>query len=224
MSEEPAFKRLVLRAALRHVSPMVIRVISVSDRMDLLMFNDVFCTLMGWSTEMGYIVRIHGQEINSFRRKTRSRALHEFKLHRQEKFLFVSDTLSNWKWDVQVLDIEDGTAEDKRPVCLSGRGATPPEFCGGPKGYRLMLKRQSEGDAMLPPAMVEAGIRMLTEASPGTPVAKWDLLRSAVDECIVSLDERLKESGSLQPECFSLQEANDRLNKMIEQQWWRFRQ
>ena len=30
------------------------------------------------------IIRIHGQEFNSFRRKTRSKALHEFKLHRQE--------------------------------------------------------------------------------------------------------------------------------------------
>jgi len=224
MSEEPAFKRLVLRAALRKVSPMVIRVIAVSDRMELPMFNDVFCAMLGWSTDMGYILRIHGQEINSFRRKTRSRALHEFKLHRQEKFLFVSDTLSNWEWDVQVLDIEDGTAEDKRPICLSGRGATPPEFCGGPTGYRLMLKRQSEGDTMLPPAMVEAGIRMFTEASPSTPADSWNLLRSAVDECMASLDKRLKESGPLQPDRFSLQEANDRLNRLIEHQWWRFRQ
>jgi hypothetical protein len=39
MNEDPTFKRLVLRAALRHVSPMVIRVISVSDRMDLPVFN-----------------------------------------------------------------------------------------------------------------------------------------------------------------------------------------
>ncbi len=80
MSEELALKRLVLRAALRHVSPMVIRVISVSDQMDLPMFNDVFCTMLDWSTGMGYILRIHGQELNSFRRKTRARALHEFKL------------------------------------------------------------------------------------------------------------------------------------------------
>jgi len=132
MSEELPFKRLMLRPALRHLSLMVIRVIAVSDQMDLPMFNDVFCTMLGWSTGMGYILRIHGQKLNSFRRKTRARALHEFKLHRLEKFLFVSDTVSNWEWDVQVLDIEDGTTEDKRPVCLSGRGATPPEFCGGP--------------------------------------------------------------------------------------------
>jgi hypothetical protein len=223
MVEQISFNRLVLRAVLRHVSPMVIRVVSVSDRMNLPDFNDIFCAVLGWSGEMGYIIRVHGQEFNSFRRKTRSKALHEFKLHRQEKFLYVCDTLSKWEWDVQVLDNEDGIREDKKPVCLAGRGAAPPEFCGGPKGYRLMLKRQSEGSAMFSPRMVEAGIQMLTEASPSTPTETWNLLRSAVDDCLVSLDERLKESGPLQPNRFSLQEANERLTLLIQHQGWRFR-
>jgi hypothetical protein len=157
MIEAPSCKRLVLRAALRQVSPMVIRVLSVHDGMGLPAFNDVFCAMLGWSSEMGYILRIHGQEFNSFRRKTRTRAFHEFKLHRQEKFVYVTDTLSKWEWDVQVLDMEEATEEDKKPVCLAGRGATPPEHCGGPKGYRLMLKRQSEVSAMLTPKIVDAG-------------------------------------------------------------------
>ena len=223
MIEHPAFKRLILRAALRHVSPMVIRVISVSDRMNMPDFNDIFCAVLGWSSNLGYILRVHGQEFNSFHRVTRSKALHEFKLHRQEKFLYVCDTLHKWEWDVQVLDIEDGTKEDEIPVCLSGRGATPPECCGGPTGYRLMLKRQREGSTMLEPTMVEAGIQMLTAASPSTAADTWDLLRAAVDDCLVSLDQRLKESGPLEPDQFSLQEANERLAILMRQQWWRFR-
>jgi hypothetical protein len=223
MTEGVSCKRLVLRAALRQVSPMVIRVISVHDGMNLPDFNDVFCAMMGWSGGMGYILRIHGQEFNSFRRKTRTRAFHEFKLHRQEKFVYVTDTLSKWEWDVQVLDIEDAIDGDKKPVCLSGRGATPPEHCGGPKGYRLMLKRQSEGSAMLSPKIVDAGIQMLIEGSPSTPVATWDLLRSAVSDCLVSLDERLEQSGPLQPERFSLEEANERLRLLMHHQGWRFR-
>ncbi len=217
MIEKSSYKRLVLRAVLRHVSPMVIRVISVSNQMNLPDFNDVFCALLGWSGEMGYIIRVHGQEFNSFRRKVRSKALHEFKLHRQEKFLYVCDTLYKWEWDVQVLDIEDVAKEDEVPVCLSGRGATPPDSCGGPTGYRLMLKRQQEGTAMLEPTMVEAGIQMLTEASPDTPAATWDLLRTTVGDCLGSLDRRLKESGPLQPDRFSLQEANERLNILMRQ-------
>ena len=144
MVKTVSFKRLILRAVLRQVSPMVIRLVSVADQMPLHEFHDVFRTILGWNGDLGYIVRVHGQEINSFRRKTRSKALHEFKLHRQEKFLYICDTLHMWEWDVRVLDIQDGIEGNHAPVCLGGRGAAPPEFCGGPTGYRLMLKRQRE--------------------------------------------------------------------------------
>ncbi len=65
--------------------------------------------------------------------------------------------------------------------------------------------------------MVEAGIQMLTEASPDTPAATWDQLRTTVGDCLGSLDRRLKESGPLQPDRFSLQEANERLNFLMRQ-------
>jgi Plasmid pRiA4b ORF-3-like protein len=191
---------------------MVIRLVSVPDQLDLSEFNDIFCAILGWSDDLGYLIRVHGQEFNSFRRKTRSKSLHEFRLHRQEKFLYVCDTLHMWEWDVRVLDIQDGTEEDEEPVCLGGRGATPPESCGGPTGYRLMLKRQREGSAMLEPVMVESGIQMLTKACPDQPAQTWDLLRTVVDDGLRSIDLRLKEFGPLQPNQFSLQEANERLN------------
>jgi hypothetical protein len=147
---------------------MVIRLVSVSDQMPLHEFHEVFRTILGWNGDLGYIVRVHGQEINSFRRKTRSKELHEFKLHRQEKFLYICDTLHLWEWDVRVLDIQDGIEGDHAPVCLGGRGAAPPEFCGGPTGYRLMLKRQREGAAMSDPVRLEAGIQLLAKACPRT--------------------------------------------------------
>ena len=83
MIEQVPFKSLILRAVLHHVSPMVIRQIAVSDQTSLPEFNDTFCAILGWSGNLGYIFRVHAQEFNSFRRKTRSKALHEFKLHRQ---------------------------------------------------------------------------------------------------------------------------------------------
>jgi len=42
---------------------------------------------------------------------------------------------------------QDGVEGDHAPVCVGGRGAAPPEYCGGPTGYRLMLKRRREGAA-----------------------------------------------------------------------------
>jgi hypothetical protein len=145
MAKTVSFERLILRAVLRQVSPMVIRLVSVSDHMPLPEFHDVFRIILGWNGDLGYIIRVHGQEFNSFRRKMRSKALHEFKLHRQEKLLYICDTLDMWEWDVRVLDIQDGVEGDYAPICVGGRGAAPPEFCGGPTGYRLMLKRQRVG-------------------------------------------------------------------------------
>jgi hypothetical protein len=68
------------------------------------------------------LVRVHGQEFNGFRRKTRSKALYELKLHRQEKFLYVCDTPHMWEWNIRVLDIQiqDGAEDDGVPICLAG--------------------------------------------------------------------------------------------------------
>ena len=116
MADTIPFKRLTLRAVLRHVSPMVIRLVSVSDRMPLTEFHDVFRAILGWNGDLDYLIRVHGQEFNRFRRKTRWNALHEFKLHRQEKFLYLSDTLHMWEWDVRVVDIQQGSEEDHAPI------------------------------------------------------------------------------------------------------------
>jgi hypothetical protein len=88
---------------------MVIRLLSVPDHLGLPEFHEVIRVVLSWNGDLGYIVRVHGQEFNSFRRKTRSKALHELKLRRQEKFPYICDTLHLWEWDIRVLDIEDGS-------------------------------------------------------------------------------------------------------------------
>jgi hypothetical protein len=216
MDDTIPFKRLILRAVLRQVSPMVIRLVSVSDQLPLPEFHDIFRAVLGWGGDLGYIIRIHGQEFNSFRRKTRSKALHEFKLHRQETFLYICDTLDMWEWEVRVIDIQDGVEGDSLPLCMGGRGAAPPEFCGGPTGYRLMIKRQREGAAMSDPIRLEAGIQMMAAACPDQPAATWDLLRTALREGFESIDRRLKELGPVEPDRFSVQEANARLNALAQ--------
>ena len=200
---------------------MIIRLVSVSDQMQLSDFHDVFRTILGWQGDLGYIIRVHGQEFNSFRRKTQSKALHELKLHSQEKFLYICDTLHMWEWDVRVVGIEAGVTGDHLPICVGGRGAAPPEFCGGPTGYRLMLKRQRLGAAMSDPVLVETGIAMLAEACPEEPPQTWALLRTVLKEGFQSIDDRLQKLGPLEPDRFSLQEANTRLSEWA--QGWRWR-
>ena len=89
--------------------------------MQLTKFHDIFRAILGWDRDLGYIIRVHGEEFNSFRRKTRSKALHELKLHRQEKFLYVCDTLHMWEWDVRVIDIQDAEEEENDYRLLADR-------------------------------------------------------------------------------------------------------
>src|SRR4051794_25362577 len=161
MPAPTTFNRLIFRAVLRNVNPMVIRVLAVPDYLDLPAFDEVFRTILGWDG-LGFIFRVHGQEYNSFRRRARSKALREFQLRRQEKFLYTCGAIDLWEWEVRLLDSKHVTDGDDAPICIGGRGAAPPEYCGGPTGYRLMLKRQREGKSMCAPAQVEAVIEMLS--------------------------------------------------------------
>jgi hypothetical protein len=67
---------------------MVIRLMAVPDSLDLADFDDIFHTVLGWDSGIGYAFQVHGQEFNSFRRQTRTKRLRDFRLHRQEKFLY----------------------------------------------------------------------------------------------------------------------------------------
>jgi hypothetical protein len=194
---------------------MVIRVMAVPDCLDLPMFDDVFRTILGWDG-LGFIFRVHGQEFNSFRRRSRSKLLRDFQLRRQEKFLYTCGAIDLWEWEVRLLHLEEGVDGDDAPMCLGGRGAAPPEHCGGPTGYRLMLKRQKQGESMCPPAQVEVVIGMLSASDPDVPTSTWDLLRRTLDDGFNSIDKRLEQYGPLDPERFSLKEANERLAKLVE--------
>jgi hypothetical protein len=51
---------------------------------------------------------------------------------------------------------------------------------------------------------------MLAEACPRQSARTWDLLRTVLKEGFQSIDRRLHELGPLQPDRFSLKEANAR--------------
>ena len=131
MTSRAPFNRLILRAVLRNVNPMVIRVISVPHSLDLPHFDKVFRTVLGWDG-LGFIFRVHGQEFNSFRRASRAKTLREFQLRPGETFLYTCGAIDLWEWEVRLLDQEPGTDNDEAPLWLGGRGAAPPEHCGGP--------------------------------------------------------------------------------------------
>jgi len=217
MKTQIPFKRLILRAVLRKVSPMVIRVLAVPDSLELSSFDEIFRTLLGWDG-LGFSFHIHGQEFTSFLRRTRvqRKSLRDFQLRPRETFLYTCGGIDLWEWEFRLLDSEAGSSGDETPVCLAGRGASPPEYCGGPTGYRLMLKRQKEGESMGTPAQVEAVIAMLTAAHPDQPASSWGILREVMDDGLRSIDQRLEQYGPLEPNRFSLKEVNQRLATLME--------
>ena len=110
-----------------------------------------------------------------------------------------------------MLDVDAGTPEDRQPRCLAGRGAAPPEGGGGPRGSRLMLKRQQEGAWVSNPALVGATVQRLAVAYPEQSPKTWDLLRDALWDGWKSIDRRLEASGPLRPNRFALHEAIERV-------------
>src|SRR5664279_5631018 len=115
MSVPTPFKRLIFRAVLRNVRPMVIRILAVPDPLLLHAFDAVFRALHDWDN-IGFLFRVHGQEFNSFRRATRSRALREFQLRPSETFLYTCGAVDLWEWEIRLLDEGPGSVGEDAPL------------------------------------------------------------------------------------------------------------
>src|SRR4029077_7147532 len=200
--------RLTIRVVLLKVSSLVARLISVPDDLSLEELHDVLPLVLAWSGQAFYNFRIHGQEIGR-RRHLRTHLLREFQLRRREKFLYTYDFLDLWEWEIRVLDIEPGRAEAWRPRCLAGRAATPPEECGGPRGYMRILDQHKYYPPMAEQELVEKALQRMAGVLPDQ--GPRDLLKELLDQGLQRAVQRLKEYAQFQPDRFSLQEVNDRL-------------
>lgn len=198
---------------------MVIRVMAMPDCLHLPDFDQAFRTVLGWDG-LGFSFHVHGQGFSSFHRATLAKTLRDFQLRPREKFLYTCGAIDDWEWELRLLDQQVGADGDGAPLCIAGRGAAPPEYCGGPTAYRLLLKRQEQGESMCTPAQVEAVIAMFAAADPDRPASTWELLRSALKDGFQNIDHRLQQYGPLDPHRFSLQEANHRLAKLMERGRW----
>src|SRR5262245_13922662 len=216
------FKRLILRAVLNDVSTIVARVFSIPDYVEITELHDVFLSMLDWQQDLGFIIRVHGQEFNSYQRRFRGKRVRDFQLRRQEKLLYICNTLDLWDWEVRVLDIQEGSPDDRDPKCLEGRGAAPPEHCGGPRGYRLMLKRQAAGPQISDPTTIAASMKLLSQVYSEETDIDWQFFEEVVTTGWKSVEERLERTGPLTPTRFSRKEANERLASLRQQRrWWR---
>ena len=103
------------------------------------------------------------------------------------------------------MDEQPGSVGDDAPLCLGDRGAAPPQHCGGPTGYRLILKRQRMGEAMCTPVQMEAVLAMLAASDPEASPETWRSYRQILQEGFRKHRlpaERVRPAGAgaLQPE------------------------
>ena len=100
-------------------------------------------------------------------------------------------------------------AAARRPRCLAGRAATPPEECGGPRGYMRILDQHKYYPPMAEQELVEKALQRIAGVLPDR--SHRDLLKELLDQGLERAVQRLKEYAQFQPDRFSLQEVNDRL-------------
>ena len=170
--------------------------------------HDVLQLVFAWSGQAFYNFRIHGQEIGR-RRHLRTHLLREFQLRRREKFLYTYDFLDLWEWEIRVLDIEPGSTEAWLPRCLAGRAATPPEACGGPRGYMRILDQHKYYPPMAEQELIEKAFQRMAGVLPDQ--SHRDLLKELLDQGLQRAVQRLREYAQFQPDRFTLQEVNERL-------------
>ena len=212
MPEPASFQRLTFRIVLLKVSPLVARLISVPDDLSLEELHEVLQLSFGWRGEPFYSFFIHGQEIGQ-RRHLRTRLLREFRLRRREKFLYTYNFLDLWEWEIRLLDVEPGAEQDWRPRCLAGRAATPPEDCGGSRGYLRILDRHKYHPPVAEQALVEKALQRMASALPEQN--HRDLLKEVMNEGLERARQRLKEYAEFQPDRFSLPEVQARLQRFL---------
>ena len=126
--------------------------------------------------------------------------------------MYTYNFLDLWEWEVRVLDIEPGVPEDWRPRCLAGRAATPPEDCGGPRGYLRILDRHKYHPPVAEQELVEKAFQRMAA---GLPDQHRDLLREVVDQGLEQAMQRLKEYAECHPDHFNLPEVRARLERFL---------
>ena len=116
------------------------------------------------------------------------------------------DFLDLWEWEVRVLESNRDRQEHGDPDAWA---ATPPQECGGPRGYMRILDQHKYYPPMAEQELVEKALQRI--AGLLQDQGHRDLLKELLDQGLERAVQRLKEYAQFQPDRFSLQEVNDRL-------------
>lgn len=128
---------LQLKIRLLDLSPMVWRRVLVPATVTLKELHGVFQVTMGWQSLHLFRFRIHAVHYGSWELCVESpeRTLASFHFRRGAKIVYEYDMTDYWEHEVRIEDWLEPRPGKRYPVCIDGKGACPPEECGGPRGY-----------------------------------------------------------------------------------------
>lgn len=116
-----------LHIRLLTISPMISRRIWVRSDKSLHELHMTLQCVMGWTNERLHHFVIRGIHYNS----SRQTLLSDFAFYDRERLLYVYDMFDEWRHEIRLEKRRPLDESGAYPVCVSGRGKTPPEDCGG---------------------------------------------------------------------------------------------
>ena len=135
-----------LKITLRDLKPPVWRRVQVKD-CSLSRLSDVIQTCMGWEGYHLHAFEIGGEQYSEpdpdgmmESEDERKFKLGQFIRLGFKKFSYTYDFGDNWRHTIQVEKTLPAEAGVSYPRCIAGKGACPPEDCGGPWGYQELLE------------------------------------------------------------------------------------
>ena len=200
-----------LRIVMRGISPLIWRRLLVHSDTSLAQLHYILQLIFDWSGEHLHEFHIYGKDSGSNGVDTRSARLSEFRLHPGERFRYVYDFGAYWQCDIRLEASQPIDVKRFYPVCIGGKGATPPEHCHNPWAYMEMMDehRFPPIEAML--VAVEA-VRAVLETDPQSSIREaigdMEELREAVD--------RLKDYPEFEPDKINRRRINAQLRAHVQ--------
>jgi hypothetical protein len=141
-----------LRIRLLTISPMISRRILVRSDSSIADLHETIQCIMGWSSEHLHCFVIRGVHYGanyrhglSFIDDGRKVRLSDFNFRDRERFQYEYDMFDSWHHEVRVEKRLPLDATQQYPICISGRGKTPPEGCGGPDHFMALRDHYHQG-------------------------------------------------------------------------------
>lgn len=136
---------------LKYLSTPVWRRVQVPSDLTFHQFHGVIQILFHWQSYHIYAfsyddtyIEIPPKEEPMVKRyeteNAKKKKLNDYFNNKNDKIVYTYDFGDNWEHEIVLEDILEAKNDKEYPVCIKGKGHTPPEDSGGPPGFEKMKK------------------------------------------------------------------------------------